>query len=214
MTARPQHLYIYCLFQLELVDLSSTMKEEQTHQNEQENDKEVMSPNANTVGDAEKEGALSAQLEILQIQHAELKGQYEELYAAAKQIAADFDNYRKRVMTEKERDSQDATRKTITKLLPILDYFALCLENAAHHEEFVKAVQLLYSQLLTTLEDLGVKQVSALHQKFDPKYHEAIMFVADEKEEGIIVEEIQKGYLLNDMLIRASKVKVTKQVEG
>ncbi|MBI4441051.1 nucleotide exchange factor GrpE [Candidatus Woesearchaeota archaeon] len=145
---------------------------------------------------------------------ADIQKQFDALKDAAKQIAADFDNFRKRTEAERTKEGERAAKNLLLRLLPLCDHFSLCLEHTAHHDEFVKAVSLLYSQLVTIMEDAGVRQISALRQSFDPRLHEALMYVPSEKEDNIVVEELQKGYLLNDIVLRASKVKVTRKVEG
>ncbi len=158
---------------------------------------------------AEKEAALSAK----EAAYQELQQKYNELLDAAKRMAADFDNFRKRTEGEKEKMKGEATKNMIQKLLPMLDQFSLCLQHSAHHDEFVKAMELMHSQFLSFLEGEGVLPIHALDEQFDPRLHEAVMYVPSEKEENCIVEEIQKGYVINDMLLRASKVKIAKNMQ-
>lgn len=143
--------------------------------------------------------------------YASLETQYNNLLAAAKQLAADFDNFRKRISAEQQKEKAMATKELVTKLLPVLDQFSLCIANSAHNEEFVKGVLMINSQLSGIMEDAGLKPVSALNQTFDPRIHEALMFIQSDKEDNTIVEEIQKGYLLHSEIIRTSKVKVAKK---
>ena len=160
---------------------------------------------------SEKEAALSAKEAAL----GDMQKKYDELLDAAKHIAADFDNFQKRTEAEKEKLTNTATKGMILRLLPILDQFGLCVQHSANTEEFTKSIELIYSQFRSLLEEEGVQPIRALHEQFDPHVHEAIMYIPSEKENNIIVEEIQTGYFLHDMLLRASKVKVAKQtLEG
>lgn len=160
---------------------------------------------------SEKEAALSAKETAL----GDMQKKYDELLNAAKQVAADFDNFRKRIEGENERLIKTATKGMILKLLPILDQFSLCVQHSANSEEFTKSIELIYSQFRSLLEEEGVRPIRALHEQFDPHVHEAIMYIPSEKENNTVVEEIQTGYFLHDILLRASKVKVAKQtLEG
>ena len=95
-------------------------------------------------------------------------------------------------------------------MLPILDSFELALQNKKEKEEFVKGVELIYSQLHDLLEKEGVKKIEET-KKFDPYLHEALMQKEGDKEDGIILEELQKGYMLNEVIIRPTKVVVSKK---
>ena len=142
----------------------------------------------------------------------ELQRKYDELLNATKHLAADFDNFRKRTESEHESEKKSVTRELIIKLLPIVDMLLLCLEHTDHHEEFVKGVKLISGQILSLLEVCGVHQINALHEKFDPKLHEAVMYISSDSEENIVIGELQKGYVMDENVLRTSKVKVGKKV--
>ncbi len=139
------------------------------------------------------------------------ENQYNTLMTAAKQLAADFDNFRKRIASERQKENALATKDIVVKLIPLLDQFSLCLDNNVHHDEFVNAVSLLHKQLSTLLEDIGLTPIPAMNQPFDPRIHEVIMFIESDKEDNMVIEELQRGYYLHDEIIRHGKVKVTRK---
>ena len=134
----------------------------------------------------------------------------EELTDQVKRQMAEFDNYRKR--TEKEKASMYivGAKDSDEKMLPVVDNFERGLAMAAGSEDpFVEGMEKIYKQLMTTLDELGVKPIEAVGQEFNPDLHNAVMHVEDEEAgENIIVEEFQKGYLYKDFVVRHSMVKV------
>jgi len=135
----------------------------------------------------------------------------EELTILLKKVQADFENYKKRVEKEKKDFTQFASQELIKKLLPLLDSFQLALADTKNLEDFKKGVELIYSQLWQILESEGLKPVEALGKQFDPYFHEALMQEESDKEEGEVIEELQKGFMIKDNVIRASKVKIAKK---
>jgi molecular chaperone GrpE len=133
-----------------------------------------------------------------------------ELTETLQRLQADFENYKKRV----EKSNQDFKRyvqaEVIAKLLPTLDSFEMALKNTANKEEFIKGVELIFSQFYQTLEDSGLKKLET-NCKFDPYKHEVLLTQESDKEDGCILEELQKGYSFNDLIIRHSKVKIAKK---
>ena len=118
---------------------------------------------------------------------------------------ADLDNVMKRSAREKEDNVRYASMKLVSKLLPVLD----SLDVAAKHDEGSKV---LYMQLLDILSGEGLMPIEAKGVRFDPYRHEALFQVTtQELEEGIVAEEIQKGYIFNSHVIRFSKVAVAKR---
>ncbi len=122
-------------------------------------------------------------------------------------LQAEFENFRKR--TEKERSDifKNANEELIIKLLGILDNFELAMK---HLDD--KGINMIYSELYSILESEGLKIIKT-EGKFNPEFHEALI-QEEGKENGKIIEELQKGYMLNDKVIRASKVKITKIMEN
>lgn len=131
-------------------------------------------------------------------------------------LQADFENTRKRLEKDKQEFCKFANEGLITELLNILDDLERTLELAqSKHQDlsaFLKGVEMILAHLYEMLKDYGVKPIEAEGKLFDPHYHEALMQVENkELPEHTIVEELQKGYLLNDRVIRTTKVKVSKQ---
>lgn len=135
--------------------------------------------------------------------------QIEELTDRLKRNMAEFDNFRKR--TEKEKASMYiiGAREIVEKILPVVDNFERGLAQAPEEDAFAEGIRMIYKQLMTTLEELGVKQIEAVGKEFDPDFHNAVMHVEDEEVgENIVVEEFQKGYTYRDTVVRHSMVKV------
>lgn len=135
--------------------------------------------------------------------------QIEDLTDRLKRSMAEFDNFRKR--TEKEKASMYiiGAREIVEKILPVVDNFERGLAQASEGDAFADGMKMIYKQLITTLDDLGVKPIEAVGQEFDPNFHNAVMHVEDESVgENIIVEELQKGYTYKDFVVRHSMVKV------
>ena len=125
---------------------------------------------------------------------------------------AEFENFRKRSEKEKSQMFEVGAKTVIEKMLPVIDNFERGLTAVPEEERdtsFVQGVELVYKQLLTTFEELGVKPIEAVGQEFDPNLHNAVMMVDDESlESGTVAEEMQKGYLYKETVVRHSMVKV------
>lgn len=118
-------------------------------------------------------------------------------------LQAEFDNSRKRMEKEKQEIMLNANANLLTDLLPTLDHFELALK---HNKD--KGVEMIYDELREILKNNGLKIINTKGQ-FNPRLHEAVISVEGDKD-GMILEEIQKGYLINEKLLRASKVKVSR----
>ena len=124
-------------------------------------------------------------------------------------LAAEYDNYRKRSSKERESIYQDVRADTVTKFLPVYDNLARALGQETCDEAYRKGVEMIMSQLKDILSRMGVTEIEALGQKFDPSLHNAVMHEEDEtKGEGEIVQELQKGFKMGDKVIRFAMVKV------
>ena len=124
-------------------------------------------------------------------------------------LAAEYDNYRKRSSKERENIYQDVRADTVTKFLPVYDNLARALGQETCDEAYRKGVEMIMSQLKDILSRMGVTEIEALGQKFDPSLHNAVMHEEDEtKGEGEIVQELQKGFKMGDKVIRFAMVKV------
>lgn len=137
---------------------------------------------------------------------AKSKEKKNEYIEQLQRLQAEFENFRKRTEKENSKFLKNANEDLIIKLLGILDNFELAME---HLDD--KGINMIYSELYSILEDEGLKVIKA-EGKFDPRIHEALIQEEGEKDE-MIIEEFQKGYTLNDKVIRASKVKITKMAE-
>lgn len=157
---------------------------------------------------------LSAQLTELQSKLAAADQKIEELEQRNLRAQADFDNFRRRTRTEKEELHKYAATRVIEGLLPVIDNFERAMESSNDSNDFdalVKGLNMTYTQLMQALEQEELKQIEAVGQPFNPEFHQAVMQVdTEEHEEGIVVEELQKGYMLNEKVLRPSMVKVSK----
>lgn len=138
-----------------------------------------------------------------------LEQQVEDLTDRLKRSMAEFDNYRKR--TEKEKSSMYVigAREIIEKILPVVDNFERGLAQAPEGDAFAEGMQMIYKQLMTTLEGLGVEPIEAVGKEFNPDFHNAVMHVDDEEAgDNMVVEELQKGYTYKGFVVRHSMVKV------
>ena len=126
-------------------------------------------------------------------------------------MQAEFENYKKRVEKESCEFVKAANEELIEKLLPIMDNFELALKSCRAKDDFYKGMELIYSQLIETLHSQGLKPINCIGKKFDPYYHEVLLVEESDKEDNTVLEELQKGYLLYDKVIRHSKVKIAKK---
>ena len=136
----------------------------------------------------------------------------EELTDRLTRQMAEFDNFRKRTEKEKSQMYEIGAKDIIEKILPVVDNFERGIAAVPEDEKanpFAEGMEKIYKQLMTTLEEIGVKPIEAVDQEFDPDFHNAVMHVEDEEVgENIITEEFQKGYLYRDSVVRHSMVKV------
>ena len=133
----------------------------------------------------------------------------EELTDTLKRLQAEFENFKKRVDREKTEFVKYAHADVILQLLPVLDSFEIALKNTNDGEKFVEGIKIIYAQLYSALEAEGLKPIKAAGERFDPYKHEVLMKEESDKPEETILEEFQKGYMLNDRVLRHSKVKVS-----
>ena len=124
-------------------------------------------------------------------------------------ICAEYDNYRKRTQKEKDNLYGDIRANVITSFLPVYDNLVRALAAETSDEAYRKGVEMIMNQFNATMEKLGVTEIKAVGEKFDPAIHNAVMHVDDEtKGENEVVEEFQKGFKIGDKVIRFSMVKV------
>ena len=127
---------------------------------------------------------------------------------------AEFENFRRRTEKEKQSMFETGARSVIEKILPVIDNFERGLSTMSEEERetgFASGMNMIYKQLLTELDNIGVKPIEALGQEFDPNLHNAVMQVASEEyESGIVAQELLKGYTYRDTVVRHSMVAVAE----
>lgn len=137
-----------------------------------------------------------------------------ELTNTLKRLQAEFENYKKRTEKENIQLIQNSNAGLIKSLLPVLDSFELALkDNPTENlevQKYRKGMELIYTQLLSTLKDNGVRPIDIKDKKFDPYKHEVLM-IKEGPEDDLILEELQKGYMLNSIVLRHSKVIISKK---
>jgi molecular chaperone GrpE len=144
---------------------------------------------------------------------SKLQAELEEQQQRVLRTQADFDNFRRRTQKEKEDLAKYASSLLITELLPVIDNFERALSTGTDNPEvssYAKGVEMIFRQLEGVLKAEGLEEMNSVGQPFNPEFHQAIMQVeSDEYEEGIVVEEVQKGYKLKDRVLRPAMVKVS-----
>ncbi|MBQ6318795.1 MAG: nucleotide exchange factor GrpE [Lachnospiraceae bacterium] len=134
-----------------------------------------------------------------------------DLEDRVKRQMAEFENFRKRTDKEKSQMYDMGAKNVIEKILPVIDNFERGLESVPEGSDkaFVDGMQMIYKQLSGELEKLGVKPIEAVGQPFDPNFHNAVMQTeSEEYESGTVAQELQKGYMYHDTLVRPSMVAV------
>ena len=141
-----------------------------------------------------------------------LKEKIAELEDKTMRQLAEFENFRNRTEKEKQAMFETGARSVIEKLLPVVDNFERGLATVPEEEKdtpFVDGMNKIYKQLMTELDNMGVKPIEAVGKEFDPNLHNAVMQVESEEfESGIVAQELQKGYTYRDSVIRHSMVAV------
>ena len=138
--------------------------------------------------------------------------QIEELTDQVKRQMAEFDNFSKRTEKEKTQMYDMGARSIVEKILPVIDNFERGLAGVPEENKedaFVVGMDKTYRQMLTELETVGVTPIEALGKEFDPEYHNAVMQVeSEEYDSGVVAQELQKGYMYKDSVVRHSMVAV------
>jgi molecular chaperone GrpE len=162
----------------------------------------------------EKKGPVARLKEKIEKNEEEIKDLRDKYLRAL----ADRDNYRKRMERELDNFRQYAQVEFFNKVIPVLDSFERAMDGASvdnDYENYAQGVEIIYRQLKDALRSMGLEDFSSLGEVFDPSRHEAVATVVnDEKPENTIVEEISKGYMVKDRVIKPAKVLVSKQSKG
>jgi molecular chaperone GrpE len=141
----------------------------------------------------------------------ELRREKDALQDRLLRTAAEFDNYRKRVDRERRDLAEFTAAEVLRDVLPIVDNLERALAAAGEGDPLRKGVELTHKQMLDLLRKRGVKPIEALGADFDPNFHQAVVHeTSSEHREGEVMEELQRGYLLGDRLLRPAMVKVAK----
>ena len=137
-----------------------------------------------------------------------------ELEDKVKRQMAEFENFRKRTEKEKATMFEMGAKTVIEKILPVVDNIERGLATIPAEDQgspFAEGMNMIYKQMMTELEGLGVKPIEAVGKEFNPEFHNAVMQVeSDEFEEGVVAQELQKGYMYRESVVRHSMVAVSQ----
>lgn len=143
-----------------------------------------------------------------------MKEKVDELEDKVKRQMAEFENFRKRTEKEKTAMFEVGAKSVVEKILPVVDNFERGLQTIPEEEKglpFAEGMNMIYKQLMDSLNEIGVKPIEAVGNEFDPEFHNAVMQVeSEEYETGIVAQELQKGYLYRDSVVRHSMVAVVQ----
>lgn len=200
-------------------DTSETETQEKRNTEECEETAEASAENTETPEDGEaseekdKKGFFSERKK--EKKEDAVKAQINELQDKVMRQMAEFENFRKRSEKEKSAMFETGAKSVIEKILPVVDNFERGLATVPEDEKdapFVDGMNKVYRQLLTELENLGVKPIEAVGKEFDPNFHNAVMQVEnDELEPGTVAQELLKGYMYRDTVVRHSMVAVVQE---
>ena len=200
-------------------DTSETETQEKRNTEECEETAEASAENTETPEDGEtseekdKKGFFSGRKK--EKKEDAVKAQINELQDKVMRQMAEFENFRKRSEKEKSAMFETGAKSVIEKILPVVDNFERGLATVPEDEKdapFVDGMNKVYRQLLTELENLGVKPIEAVGKEFDPNFHNAVMQVEnDELEPGTVAQELLKGYMYRDTVERHSMVAVVQE---
>lgn len=166
----------------------------------------------------EKETPVEEESKVEETQSEEnkkLQEAYDKLNQQYIRLAADFDNYRKRQEQERESLVKYGTENALKKMLEVLDNFERgqkALEGVEDSEKIKECFQLVHKQVWDTLSKLGLEEIKAVGEEFDPNFHEAVMQTpTTEHPEHTVINELQKGYKVGDKILRPTLVNVATQ---
>ncbi|MCP1145345.1 nucleotide exchange factor GrpE [Lysinibacillus endophyticus] len=187
-------------------------KEQQEQQISQTTETELNNEN-NAQDEQTNEVELTAE-EKLSAEVAELKAKLEEEENRFLRLRADFDNLRRRTQLDREAAEKYRAQKLLTDLLPVIDNFERALQVEVSSDDaqaLYKGIEMVYKTFIEATKQEGLEVIPAEGQVFDPTVHQAVMQEADsEKESGIVLRELQKGYKLKDRVLRPSMVSVNE----
>lgn len=180
------------------------LEEEKNDETEDENVEETSIENDDEVSE---EADLTSKI-------TELETEKEEIYEKMLRLQADFENFKRRAKKDRENDLKYKSQDLANEIIPILDNFERALQFEIDDDQmksFVDGMKMIHDQLLNALKQVGVEEIKAENEMFDPQVHQAVMQVQEEGfESNQIVEVLQKGYVLKDRVLRPSMVKVNE----
>lgn len=188
-------------------EADSPKSEEESRESEEqeENPEEAASPESKEVG---KKGFFGKKKEKKDPKDVQI----EELTDRLRRSMAEFDNFRKRTEKEKSAMFEIGAKDIVERILPVIDNFERGLVSVPEDVKgtsFAEGMEMIYKQLLKNLEEAGVKPIEAVGQPFDPNFHNAVMHIEDDElGENIVAQELQKGYMYRDSVVRHSMVQV------
>ncbi len=173
------------------------------------------SKEAEAVEDTEEaDGSKADKKKIFKKKKDKKDEQIEALTDQVKRQLAEFENFRNRSQKEKSQQFEMGAKSVVEKILPVIDNFERGLDSVPEEEKdsgFAEGMRMIYKQLMTELDSIGVKPIEAVGTEFDPNFHNAVMQVeSEEYETGIVAQELQKGYMYRDTVVRHSMVAVVQ----
>ena len=194
----------------EEVENSDSVKTEPVEEEKKDADKKEEKEATKETGESKKKGFGKKKKDSKEAAYEE---KITDLEDQVKRQMAEFENFRKRTEKEKSMMFEMGAKTVIEKLLPVVDNFERGLASISEEEEnsFSDGMNKIYKQMMTELDKLGVKPIEALGKEFNPDLHNAVMQVeSEEYEEGIIAQELLKGYTYRDTVVRHSMVAVAQ----
>lgn len=193
--------------------MANTNEKEETSEEPEDKSKDETKGEGTEAKIAELEGKIQELEGLLKEREEKLS----EFIDRLQRTHADFENYKKRIERERAEFIERSKEELITKLLADIDNFERALDSSERQdaEALRKGLELVYRHFLDTLKHEGLKEIDAQGKEFDPYRHEAVMqMVSDEHKEDTVIEVLEKGYMLHDKVIRASKVKISKRPDS
>lgn len=187
--------------------------EETVHEEVEVENKEEMNTDHMEEGQEEQQEKQAEEEETAEQKRIkELEQANQELNNRLLRVYADYENFRRRTREEKEAAAKYRSQSLVEQILPVLDNFERALNIQPSNDEaksILQGMEMVYRQLLDALKSEGVTEIEAVGKPFDPYFHQAVMQVQEEGyESNIVIEALQKGYMLKDRVIRPTMVKV------
>ena len=203
----------------EVADLENQVEQETSEVNAEEVKEETVETEVVEEAEATEEKAETKEAKKADKKKAKadkkneaMQAKIDELEDRVKRQMAEFENFRKRTDKEKAMMFETGAKSVIEKILPVVDNFERGLATIPEDDEnsaFANGMKMIYKQMMDELEKLGVKPIEAVGQEFDPNFHNAVMQMeSEEYESGVVAQEMLKGYMYHDTVVRHSMVAV------